>query len=146
MDLYTEMTMKAFDIALKAFENEKDKAGKPYMGHLMRVADGAFGPTDIREKLVVVGLLHDLIEDTHWKESDLRGEFPDDVVDAIVAITKVEGESYVERVVKDPLATRVKISDLKDNMDVTRLPRIKDKDIERLKKYHMTYKYLTTLI
>lgn len=149
MDLYTEMTMKAFDIAAKAFEKEKDKAGKPYMGHLMRVADGSFGPTDIREKLVVVGLLHDLIEDTHWKESDLRGEFPDDVVDAIVAITKVEGEryeDYVERVAKDPLATRVKISDLKDNMDVTRLSRITDKDIERLKKYHKTYKYLTTLI
>lgn len=122
----SELTQKAFDIVVKEFDGVKDKGGKPYIGHLIRVANGVpLGNNDIVEKLTAVGLLHDLIEDTKWTEKDLRKEFPDDVVDAVVALTKVDGENYdqyVQRVMANELAIRVKISDLKDNMDVTRLP------------------------
>ncbi len=107
------------------------------------------GSSEIVEKLTAVGLLHDLIEDTKWTEEDLRKEFPDDVVDAVVALTKVDGENYeqyIQRVMANELAIRVKISDLKDNMDVTRLPELGEYEIKRLKKYHMTYNILSKMI
>ena len=104
----SELTKKAFDIVTKEFDGVKDKGGKPYIGHLMRVANGVpLGNNEIVEKLTAVGLLHDLIEDTKWTEEDLRKEFPNDVVDAVVALTKVEGESYdqyVQRVMANELA------------------------------------------
>lgn len=139
----TDMTRKAFDIASKAFEGKADKAGKPYIGHLIRVASNVpLGNSDIRESLTVVALLHDLIEDTHWTAEDLRKEFPDQIVDAVVALTKRDGisyEGYIDGVMANKLAAYVKLSDLKDNMDVTRLPELGDYEIKRLKKYHKTH-------
>lgn len=136
------MTRKAFDIAFIAFEGKVDKAGKPYISHLMRVANGVLGNSLIRESLTVIGLLHDLLEDTDWTEEDLRKEFPDYIVDAVVALTKVDGisyDDYIDGVMANELATYVKLSDLKDNMDVTRLKELGDYEIKRLKKYHKTY-------
>ena len=80
MFLQTEMTMKAFDIVSKAFDGKTDKAGKPYIGHLTRVASNVLGNSNIRELLTTIALLHDLVEDTDWTEEDLRKEFPDEVV------------------------------------------------------------------
>lgn len=136
------MTRKAFDIVFIAFEGKVDKAGKPYISHLMRVANGVLGNSLIRESLTVIGLLHDLLEDTDWTEEDLRKEFPDYIVDAVVSLTKVDGisyEDYIDGVMANELATYVKLSDLKDNMDVTRLKELGDYEIKRLKKYHKTY-------
>jgi len=149
MFLQTELTMKAFDIVSKAFDGVLDKGGKLYINHLIRVAGGVLGNTEIREKLTVVGLLHDLIEDCDYTANDLRKEFPDDIVDAVVALTKVDGisyDDYINNVMNNKLAIYVKLSDLKDNMDVTRLPELGDYEIKRLKKYHKTYLKLSNLI
>ena len=149
MFLQTDMTRKAFDIVSNAFDGVLDKGGKPYIGHLIRVANGVLGNSLIRESLTVIGLLHDLIEDTDWTAEDLRKEFPDDIVDAVVALTKVDGisyDDYIDGVMANELATYVKLSDLKDNMDVTRLPELGDYEIKRLKKYHKTFKKLSDKI
>lgn len=154
MFLQTDLTKKAFDIVSKAFEGVLDKGGKPYIGHLMRVAEGVKYPSYASriltiENLVVVCLLHDLIEDTDWTAEDLRKEFPDDIVDAVVALTKVDGisyDDYIDGVMANELATYVKLSDLKDNMDVTRLPELGDYEVKRLKKYHKTFKKLSDKI
>ena len=96
-----------------------------------------------------VAMLHDLLEDTAYTEDDLREEgFPAEIIEAVVCLTKTEGEEYadyVERVCQNKLAARVKLADLKDNMDITRLEKVTDKDFERLKKYHKAYKYLKSL-
>lgn len=149
MFLQTEMTMKAFDIVSKAFDGKTDKAGKPYIGHLIRVASNVLGNSDIREFLTTIALLHDLIEDTDWTEEDLRKEFPDEVVDAVIALTKVEGqnyETYINNLISNKLAIHVKLSDLEDNMDVTRLPELGDYELKRLKKYHTIYNKLIKLV
>lgn len=154
MFLQTDMTKKAFDIVSKAFDGKVDKGGKPYIGHLIRVANGVQYPSYSSiiltiENLVVVCLLHDLLEDTDWSQEDLRKEFPDYIVDAVVALTKFDGRSsyddYIDGVMGNELATYVKLSDLKDNMDVTRLPILGDYEIKRLKKYHGTYLKLIEL-
>ena len=60
-------------------------------------------------------------------------------------MTKREGESYdlfIERVKDNPIALKVKMADLRDNMDILRLPVLTEKDLQRIAKYHKAYKYL----
>ena len=88
----------------------------------------------------IVALLHDVVEDSDWTMKALAAEgFPPHIVDAIGCLTHREGESYdafICRVLTSPLAARVKVLDIEDNMDMTRLGEVTDKDMERLRKYH----------
>lgn len=133
---------KAIEIATEAHKGQYDKAGNDYIGHPLRVMD--MGRTE-EEK--IVGVLHDVVEDTEWTFAQLAAEgFSQEVIDALQCVTKLsENENYddfIERVKKNPLATAVKINDLSDNMDIRRLPYLSDKDVKRLKKYLKAYKKL----
>ena len=97
----------------------------------------------------MAGILHDIVEDTHFTFEDLLREgIPAEIVDAVRCLTKIENETYdmfIERVKTNPIAIAVKLNDLRDNMDITRLPEITDKDIARLCKYHRAYSELSDL-
>lgn len=133
---------RAIEIATEAHKGQYDKAGNDYIGHPLRVME--MGKTE-NEK--IVGVLHDVIEDTDWTFEALAAEgFSEEVIAALRCVTKLsENENYddfIERVKKNPLAVAVKINDLSDNMDIRRLPYLSDKDIKRLKKYLKAYKRL----
>lgn len=133
---------KAIEIATQAHKGQVDKAGNDYIGHPLRVME--MGRTD-EEK--IVGVLHDVVEDTDWTFEMLEAEgFSKEVIDALRCVTKVsENENYddfIDRVKNNPLAVAVKINDLSDNMDIRRLPYLSDKDVKRLKKYLKAYKRL----
>ena len=133
---------RAIEIATEAHKGQYDKAGNDYIGHPLRVMD--MGRTE-EEK--IVGVLHDVVEDTEWTFAQLAAEgFSQEVIDALQCVTKLsENENYddfIERVKKNHLATAVKINDLSDNMDIRRLPYLSDKDVKRLKKYLKAYKKL----
>lgn len=133
---------KAIEIATQAHKGQVDKSGKEYIGHPLRVME--MGRTE-EEK--IVGVLHDVVEDTDWTFERLEAEgFSKEVIDALRCVTKVsENENYddfIERVKQNPLAVAVKINDLSDNMDIRRLPYLSDKDVKRLKKYLKAYKKL----
>ena len=111
---------KAISLALKAHEGQVDKSGMPYAGHIMRVMAAA---RTMDEK--IVGVLHDVVEDTDWTFDALLAEgFPMHIIDALRCVTKLaDNESYdefIERVKTNPLAVAVKINDLTDNMDARR--------------------------
>ena len=134
--------VRAIEIATEAHKGQYDKAGNDYIGHPLRVME--MGTTE-NEK--IVGVLHDVVEDTDWTFEALTAEgFSEEVIAALRCVTKLsENENYddfIERVKKNPLATAVKINDLTDNMDIRRLPYLSDKDIKRLKKYLKAYKKL----
>ena len=134
---------RAIEIATEAHQGQFDKAGRDYIGHPLRVME--MGKTE-EEK--IVGVLHDVIEDTDWTFERLAEEgFSDEVIAALKCVTKIsENENYddfIDRVKKNPLAVAVKINDLTDNMDIRRLPYLSDKDVKRLKKYLKAYKRLT---
>ncbi len=139
------MLEKAIEIAKIAHANQIDKAEKPYIHHLIRVMDS--GKTEVEK---ICGVLHDLIEDTDWTFDDLKNEgFSDEIITIIDCVTKRENEDYssfIERVKQNPIAVKIKINDLKDNMDITRLEKIDTKDIERLNKYLNAYHYLKTTL
>lgn len=133
---------RAIQIATEAHKGQYDKAGNDYIGHPLRVME--MGKTE-NEK--IVGVLHDVVEDTDWTFEALAAEgFSEDVIAALRCVTKLsENENYddfIERVKKNTLAVAVKINDLSDNMDIRRLPYLSDKDAKRLKKYLKAYKRL----
>ncbi len=83
--------------------------------------------------------LHDVVEDSEYTLADLRARgFPRKVVAAVHALTRRPGESYeafILRAAANPIARRVKLADLEDNMDVCRLGTLKQADLERLQRY-----------
>lgn len=134
---------RAIEIATEAHRGQFDKAGNSYIGHPLRVM--AAGKT-VEEK--IVGVLHDVVEDSDWTFERLTEEgFSAEVIAALRCVTKLsEDEPYdkfIARVKRNPLAVAVKLNDLSDNMDIRRLPYISDKDVKRLKKYLRAYKQLT---
>ena len=134
---------RAKAIATSAHEGQVDKAGKPYIEHPMRVMN--MGKT-VEEK--IAGVLHDVVEDSEWTFEMLEKEgIPKDVMDALRCVTKLsEDEDYdhfIERVKTNPLAVKVKLNDLKDNMDITRLGEVTEKDLARLNKYIRASRQLT---
>lgn len=138
----SELLRRAIDIAKKAHKGQVDKAGNDYIDHPLRVMAAAH---TINEK--IVGILHDVVEDTDWTFERLEEEgFTTEIIEALKCITKLsEDEPYdafIERIKTNPLAVSVKIKDLTDNMDIRRLNELTDKDFKRLQKYHRAYKEL----
>ena len=131
----------AIALASRVHAGQVDKAGKPYILHPLRLMMKFDG---LEEQLV--SLLHDVVEDGDVTLDELRGlGIPEVVVTAIDCLTKRQGESYeqfIARIRPNPLATKVKIADIHDNLDLTRLPVVRDKDLERAAKYHRALRYL----
>lgn len=132
----------AFTIAKQSFKEKKDKAGKPYINHLLRVADKFKDDP----KLYVISLLHDLLEDCpEWNTKSLNCIFSDEIVEAVELLTKdkdLDYYEYIDLISKNEMAKAVKISDLEDNLDVKRLDSIGEADLHRINKYLTAYKKL----
>ena len=135
---------RAIELAKQHHEGQTDKAGKPYIEHPLRVMNQVES-----EEEKIVAVLHDIVEDTDISLDDLRNEgFSEKVVSAVECLTKQEGEnydSYIERISFNPLAVKIKLADLEDNRDLTRLPEVTDKDLKRIEKYDKALKKLTRL-
>ncbi|MFV0417572.1 MAG: GTP pyrophosphokinase [Dysgonomonas sp.] len=131
----------AIRIAEDAHSGQSDKAGHPYIAHPMRVMNNV---SSIEEKIVAI--LHDVMEDTAVTADDLRkAGIPEQLISELEALTHfsdIEYDEYIKHVSLYGVASTVKLADLKDNMDITRLNEITDKDIERLRKYHRNYLFL----
>lgn len=128
------MLEKAITIATIAHQGQKDKAGQPYILHPLRVM---FSTKCEVER--ICGVLHDVIEDTEVTMDDLRNEgFSEEVLSVLDAVTKRDGESYEDficRILPNPVACRVKLADLSDNMDLSRIENPAEKDYQRIEKY-----------
>lgn len=137
---------KAIAIACKAHDGQVDKAGQPYILHPLRL----MVKFDDDEVLRIIAVLHDVVEDSDVSLDELKAEgFSEKIIEAIDCLTKKENESYEDfilRISKNELATKVKIEDLKDNLDLTRMESISDKDLTRVSKYHQALKYLNPSI
>lgn len=129
---------RAIAIAATAHAGQINKDGTAYILHPLRVMMRVDG---VPAKMA--GILHDVVEDTEWTIERLREEgFPEDVLAAVEALTHREGEeyfAYVARAGANALARAVKLADLEDNMNVMRLAEVRDKDLERLRKYHKAW-------
>ena len=125
---------QAISIASLAHEGQLDKGGEPYILHPLRVM------MNIKdEKQRIVAVLHDVIEDTNVTDKDLILQGLDyELVNVILTLTRNKSESYdeyIDRISKDEFAIQVKLADLEDNMDMSRLKNPTVKDYDRVVKY-----------
>ena len=140
--IYTDLTIKAIKIAFKAHEGSFDRSGIPYVTHPLHVAESME-----TEDETVAAILHDVVEDTDMTIDDLRKEgFTEEQLEAVRLLTHEDGISYadyVKRLKSNEIARKVKLSDLKHNMDRSRIRNASEKDEIRYKKYEYAYRFLT---
>lgn len=131
-------------LAARAHEGQVDKAGQPYLLHPLRMMLSLSDPA-----ARIVAVLHDVVEDCGVTLDDLRAiGFDETLVRAIDAVTARDGENYeqfVERAGRDPIARQVKLADLRDNSDPTRIAEPTERDLARLAKYQRAIAVLEAL-
>ncbi|CAJ36424.1 bifunctional (p)ppGpp synthetase/guanosine-3',5'-bis(diphosphate) 3'-pyrophosphohydrolase [Methanocella arvoryzae] len=145
-------------LATQSHKGQRDRADLPYILHPLRVMM-EMDPAD--EDAMIVAVLHDVVEDTSVTLSDLQSKgYPDNIVDALDCLTKrtnpaeagsgvydINGKErysyYIRRIKQNPLATKVKIADLRHNSDLGRLRKVESWDLKRLDRYQRALMYLT---
>ena len=133
----------AINISIDAHEGQKDRGNISYINHPIYLAL----QMDTEEEKIVA-LLHDVIEDsTKYTLNDIRKYFGDIIADAVNCITKRKdiGESYNDyllRVKSNPIALKIKLSDIAHNLTVERIPFKDDKYLRMVKKYEKALIFL----
>ena len=138
--IYTELTKKAIKIMFDTHKLQVDKSGLPYVFHPYEVASKLDD-----EYSVCVALLHDVVEDGDLTFDDLSNDFPSEVIEALRLLThdsSVDYFDYVNNIKSNPIARRVKLSDLEHNMTLSRLDSPTESDYKRVEKYKRAYSIL----
>lgn len=143
--IYTNLAKKAIRLMFSAHKDQFDKSGIPYVFHPFHLAEQMKD-----EATTVVALLHDVVEDTDYTIADIEAlGFGKSICDALRLLTHDESVpymDYIKRIKDNPIATAVKIADLKHNSDLSRLDAVKDEDIKRVEKYREALRILTESI
>ena len=116
--IYTEMTIKAMKIAYEAHLGQLDYNDVPYIFHPYHLAEQMDD-----EISCTVALLHDVVEDTDLSFAGLEQIFPAQVVEIVRLLTHDENNDYFDyiwEIKTNPIATKVKLEDLKHNSDESR--------------------------
>jgi (p)ppGpp synthase/HD superfamily hydrolase len=126
---------RAIAIAVEAHGGQRDKSGAPYVLHPLRVML-SLPSNDER----IVAVLHDVCEDCPgWTFERLRAEgFSERILTALNSVTKRDGEAYedfVRRAADNPVGRAVKLADMKDNCDLSRISSPTERDFARIEKY-----------
>ena len=133
---------QAFELARRVHSGQKDKSGKDYIYHPLRVSQLTEG--GVTE--MMVALLHDVVEDTPTSLADLKQMgFPDEVVDGVDHMTRRKEETrdeYLKRLKPNATARKVKLADLIHNSDLTRFAEPSEKDLRRAETYAKEMEYL----
>ncbi len=139
---------KMLALVATEFKNKQDRQGKPYFLHCFHVMQTC-GLED--ENSLCIALGHDLIEDTEITFDYLAKEFNSDIANGINCLTHKIGDynDYVKTIPVYPFVgikcTKIKLADLKHNMDASRLKGLTKKDFDRMEKYMIAYTYLSKI-
>lgn len=129
---------RARDLAHRAHAGQVDKAGRPYIEHVARVAAAVADDPEAE----AVAWLHDVLEDAreserNWYGHHIEDSFPEAIVSAVLAVTRFDGypvDAYYADIAEDPLALRVKLADIADNADEARLALLEPDVAARLRR------------
>ncbi len=127
---------RAIEIAASAHRNQVDKGGSPYILHPIRVMMSLNS-----EDEKIVGVLHDVVEDSDdWNFDRLREEgFGEHILNALKSVTKAseveDYQQFIKRAGDNKIGRNVKIADIRDNLDVSRIGFLEEKDLLRINKY-----------
>ncbi|BAU40057.1 hypothetical protein [Ralstonia phage RSP15] len=141
-----ELLSKMIHLAVIGHFGQFDQGGNPYILHCLAVLN-LLDSDDEEVQCMAVG--HDLIEDTDMTYQKLREEgMTERIISGIRCLTKLPGETYEEykaRVKSNPDSVLVKMADLTHNSDIRRLKGVRDKDIQRMVRYHTFFLELKTI-
>ena len=134
---------RAIAIAAEAHAGQKDRGGAPYILHPIRLMIQMDS-----EDAMMAAVLHDVVENSVWTLDDLRKEgYSNEVLNAVDSLTHrdKEGEDYwdyIQRAKSDPIAIKVKLADLEDNLNPDRLNEVTEKDEKRFDRYRKAQEML----
>lgn len=132
---------RAIEIAAAAHRGQTDKAGQPYILHPLRVMMACKGRVP-----QIVAVLHDVIEDTDWTPDALRAEgASDEIIAALDTVTRRDHETYsefIKRAARNEIGRAVKIADLHDNLDLSRIAQPTQADLARMDRYRAALQQL----
>jgi (p)ppGpp synthase/HD superfamily hydrolase len=136
----------AIAIAVKAHKGQRDKGGAPYILHPLRM----MLPLETEAERITA-VLHDVVEDCEgWSFKKLHDEgFSEEIIMALKSVTKRNGETYEEfirRSATNPIGVRVKLADLNDNCDLSRIASPTKRDHKRISKYRQAIALIETLL
>lgn len=135
-----EMLSKAIHLATNAHHGQFDKGGKPYILHALAVMH-LLNSDD--EELQCAAVMHDVIEDTKTTYAELQElGFTERTIDIVRGVTRLPGqteEEYKAQVMETKDRMLVKRADLTHNSDINRLKGVREKDAERMVKYHIFF-------
>ena len=138
--IYTELTIKAMNLAYSAHHGQFDKGGVPYIFHPIHLAE------EMDDEIsTCVALLHDTVEDTAVTLEELAESFPREIVEAVDLLTHRDGVEYfdyVRSIRANPVAVKVKLADLRHNGDPKRISNQGNAE-KRREKYAKAWKILT---
>ena len=142
------VVFKSLELVTRLFSDKLDKGGIPYSVHLLTVYSNVTFEFD-----KACALLHDTIEDTDITKEDLKLlGFSDEIIDVILILTKNKGDdyqNYIERIINsgNVHALRVKLADLKHNMDIKRIKNPTVNDYDRItKRYVPAYEKINAVL
>ena len=119
----------------RRLHTEIDRDGKPHFAHVERVAHlvakapgyepgtvtlgGVRGGKVFAENCIVAAYLHDTLEDTELTYTEIVREYGEEIAGAVLALTRLDGESFEDftmRCDQNPVAKIVRLHDMLDNM------------------------------
>ena len=141
---------KAIKIAVEAHTGQVDKGGNPYILHPLRVM---LSLNSKEER--IVGVLHDVVEDCEgWTWERLKDQgCSDEIIEALKSVSKTLEEEkqlkemddpddkmdhylrFIQRAKANKIGRNVKAADIRDNLDISRIDDITERDINRLNRY-----------
>ena len=131
-------------LATTAHLGQRDKAGQPYVLHLIRVMESVCCPI---EKQAAV--LHDYLEDTAGSLAILQSNsISEEAIKAIELLTRQATTSYCDYVIalqKNEIARVVKLADIEDNYRVGRVAYrfgYENEDALRMQRYAVSHQFL----
>lgn len=131
----------AIALASSKFVGVFDKSGEPYILHCLQVMQNVKKYNDV--ELQIAAVLHDIVEDTDITFQDLEDlGYSPRVIKIVKHITREDNISYddeIARICNDQDSIKVKMADLEHNSSILRLKGIRQKDLERIQKYHKAY-------
>ena len=148
---------KAIKIAVEAHTGQVDKGGNPYILHPLRVMLSLN-----TEEERIVGVLHDVVEDCEgwtWQRLKEPG-CSDEIIEALQSVSKTPEEEaeyralpedkkldhyleFIQRAKANKIGLNVKVADIRDNLDISRIDDITESDINRLNRYKKALSILT---
>lgn len=139
---YIRQYYAALKLAERVHERQLDKGNMPYIMHPIRVSERCKSP-----EAKIAALLHDTLEDSELTTANItRSGISDEIASIVYLLTRQKHdtyEKYIKNLSSNKIAVEVKIADLEDNMDITRLlGQLSEKDFQRLQKYKAAYDYL----